>query len=169
MRKSVVVISAIAVLVLAAGAGAASRWVITSVHQIKPSVLTKLHGARGKQGPAGVVPSVVTVDSSTLTLQPGQSTFDLVPSGAWQASCPTGDVVLGTGYNVDTFDEVAFLLNYGSFVGAFVYDDGAIASQVYIQATCARVPGGSSGANVVHGPGAEISYETDLKRAEATR
>lgn len=188
MRKSAILLAVVGVLVFAAGAGAASRWVITSTKQIKPSVLRQLKGAKGAKGArgatgpkgpagpagasgaAGVVPAIVTVDSATLTLQPGQSSYDVDPTG-WLAQCPSGYSVLGTGYLAAAFDEVAFVINYGSFVGGFIYDNGSIASQVHVQATCGQVPGGSSGAHVRHmsGGGADphALYAADLKREAA--
>lgn len=50
MRRSAVAIAAIAALLGAGSATAASRWLITSINQIKPSVRAQL---RGHQGPRG--------------------------------------------------------------------------------------------------------------------
>jgi hypothetical protein len=53
-RTTTILLAVIGVLALGGVAGAASRYVITSVHQISPSVLKKLRGARGPQGYPGV-------------------------------------------------------------------------------------------------------------------
>lgn len=168
MRKSVIVVVAVGVLVLAAGAGAASRWVITSTHQIKPSVLKSLRGKtgpRGYRGPAGSVAGLATTVSEKLTLQPGQSTYDLDPSGNFKADCPGGYSATGTGFNADTFDEVAFVESYGSFVGGFIYNSGSIPSAVYLQAICA--PTSSVGADIVGHGSARVLYLADLRRASS--
>lgn len=164
MRKSVIVVAAIGSLVLVAGAGAASRFIITSTHQIKPSVLRQLHGTRGAtgaRGSAGVVPGIVTVDSPKETLQPGQSTFEVDPNN-FQATCPSGYSVLGTGFNAG-IGRADFVIAYGTFVGGFIDNDTNVPFDVYLQAVCGQVAGGSFGANAVHGPSAQARYQADLR------
>ena len=48
------IIAIVALLMLAGGSAAASRYIITSTKQIKPSVLKSLKGNRGQQGPTGI-------------------------------------------------------------------------------------------------------------------
>jgi hypothetical protein len=61
---------------------------------------------------------------------------------------------------------VGFLINYGSFVGGYIYNNGSITTQVYVQASCGQVPGGSSGAYLAgHRLSPAALYEADLKRA----
>jgi len=50
IRKSVMIITAFAVLALAGGAWATQSYVISSVSQIKPSVRAQLRGNRGRRG-----------------------------------------------------------------------------------------------------------------------
>ena len=177
MRKSVIAVAAIGCLVLAAGAGAASRWVITSTNQIKPSVLSQLHGARGAtgaRGPAGVagapgapgspgapgvVPGLITVDSPQETISSANPYTDL----NLRATCPSGYSVVGTGVNDGGVGDIGFVISYGTFVGGFISNLTSVSVQVYVQAICGQVAGGSSGANAVHRAAAEARYEADLR------
>lgn len=165
MRKSVIAFAAIGSLVLVAGAGAASRFIITSTHQIKPSVLRQLHGHNGHngaRGAAGVVPGIITVDSPMESIPPGSDTLTVDPNG-FQATCPSGYSVLGTGFNDGGIGDVGFVISFGTFVGGFVSNSTGITdNDVYLQAICGQVAGGSSGANAVHGPSAEARYHADL-------
>jgi hypothetical protein len=179
MRKSVIAIAAIGVLVLAAGAGAASRWVITSIHQIKPSVLNQLHGqngARGPQGPqgpqgaagttgaAGSVAKVDTISSGQITIPPGETSYDVDPNN-FQANCPTGETVVGTAFN-SGLATVQFVLSYSYFVGGFFDNQSSIAAQVYVEAICAPAPIGQQ-AFAAHRATRQAAYQADLKAAQA--
>lgn len=90
---------------LAGGALAANHYLITNVHQIKPSVRAKLRGARGPRGPVGPVvvsatalPTLATqvVTSAPVTL--GNDPSGNVASIDAVATCPTGSKLLGGGY-----------------------------------------------------------------------
>src|SRR5436305_1154576 len=120
-RSAVLAVAAtVGVLFVAGGAFAASRYVITSRSQIKPSVLRQLRGNRGPRGftgargPQGVVPQIKNVDSETLTLQPGQDTFQVDPNN-FKANCPAGYTVLGTGFNAG-IGNVDFVQSFAFFV-----------------------------------------------------
>ena len=52
-RPTILVAALVALAVLTAGAGAATRFVITNIGQIKPSVRAQLHGNQGPRGFAG--------------------------------------------------------------------------------------------------------------------
>jgi hypothetical protein len=52
-RTTIVAATLVALAVLTAGAGAATRFLITNVGQIKPSVRAQLRGHQGPQGPRG--------------------------------------------------------------------------------------------------------------------
>lgn len=174
MRKSVIVVAAIGCLVLAAGAGAASRYIITSIHQIKPGVLRQFRGAQGQtgaQGPtgpaglpgapgtSGVVPGLITVDSPKETISSSSPFTDV----NFVANCPNGYSVLGTGVNGGGVGNIGFVLSYGRFVGGFISNETTQAVQVYVQAICGQVSGGSSGANAVHRSSAEARFQADVR------
>lgn len=182
MRKSVIAVVIAVAFACAAGAGAASRWIITSPQQIKPSVLRELRGRDGRNGPsgrqgpqgptgpagpAGVVPALVTVDSPQITIPAGQTSYDVLPTG-FEATCPTGDSVIGTGFNAG-IGKADFVIAYGTFVGGFIENSTTIPIQAHLQAICGQVTGGSSGAYAVHRFSQQAAYQADLKRATLTR
>jgi hypothetical protein len=53
MRKTTIALSVLGALLVATTATAASRYLITSTKQIKPSVLLQLHGKKGTRGATG--------------------------------------------------------------------------------------------------------------------
>lgn len=148
--RRVVILAAVLAAFMGGSAVAASRWVITSKSQIKPSVLHQLkgnrgpRGFRGPQGPTGATGAtgpagpkglgqVVQVDGPSVTLAPGQDNFGISDN----ANCPAGDVAVGTGFDVGGVMRVGFVEAFGSFVGGFVVNDSSISAQYNWQAICA--------------------------------
>jgi hypothetical protein len=180
MRKHpvVAVAAAAGVLVIAGGAAAAGRYLITSTHQIKPSVVAQLRGNRGPQGPPGppgtngangangVVPKIVLVDSEKLSLAPGQNSYQVDPNN-FQANCPAGYTTFGTGFSGPFPRTGGFVTAYGFFVGGFFANESSITvNDVYLQAVCGAVPQGSIGPAADRG-GAESAYHARLASAAA--
>jgi hypothetical protein len=110
------------------------------------------------------------VSAPALTIPPGSTSFDVEPPN-WEAQCPSGMVVLGTGFD-GPFNEVGgFVRNYGTLVGGFFENDSLIPiSNVTVQAICGQVPGGATGAAKdarAGGGSAQARYEADLRKSEA--
>jgi hypothetical protein len=122
-RKAAVLAAvALGVLLIAASAGAATKYLITSTRQISPAVLKQLKGAQGPagatgatgpagatgapgpQGPQGPVgPAGASGSgSSSLTLTQSSKTFQ-IPAGQEYgdfAACPDGDVAVSGGWSL---------------------------------------------------------------------
>lgn len=92
MRKhvSTVAIAAMCIFVLAGGAAAASRYIITSTHQIKPSVLRKFQAKLAYQDKAG---------GSATMCPSGTDTTGQCEVGSSDARCPGGAIATGGGYD----------------------------------------------------------------------
>ena len=132
-NKFSVAILAIATFVVLAGGAFASGFIITSIHQIKPSVRAKLRGA---SGPSGIA-SIITVDSPEISLPPGgiSGQNDLI------AQCPAGSTVVGTGF-FDSIANTGFVEKFGTFVGGFMFNNTSVtANHLKVQAICASGPG----------------------------
>lgn len=113
MRK-VAVLAIVAAVLLGGTATAASRWVITSTHQIKPSVLKHLRGKtgpRGATGPAGAAGPAGGFSTANVSVVQA-APVNLCPSGQAQqcnvgggyASCPPGAVALAGGWSGPVVD-----------------------------------------------------------------
>jgi hypothetical protein len=143
--RGVALLVAVAVLAFAAGAVAHSRWVITSLSQIKPSVVAALRaspGPAGPPGPAGVAGATGpqgatgalgpqgppgTVSGSVVTVSSGFETGGEISA---VAQCPDGDNVVSGGYAVD---------GGGTVVASYPGTDGA-SWHVVMEQTGAVVP-----------------------------
>jgi hypothetical protein len=156
MRRSnaSLVLSVVAVLLALAGTAVASGYLITSTKQIKPSVRKALKGNRGPRGFSGAdgapgaagtpgspgILSLMTVDSPTVTIAPGDSSYDSDPNSL-RAQCPGGSTVVGSGFDAG-IGNVDFVEKFGTFVGGFVHNDTSITIQASVQAICAQLPPG---------------------------
>src|SRR6266508_5571149 len=109
-RPSAPLVLSVAALVLAiTGTAFAGGYVITSTKQIKPSVRRALKGDRGPRGYDGIdgangaagapgspgMSHFTVVDSPHVSLPPGTDT-----GADFNAQCPAGTVVVGTGFYV---------------------------------------------------------------------
>lgn len=113
-------------------------------------------GFPGPRGSAGIVPQIKLVDSPHETLNPGQNTFNVDPNN-FQATCPGGYTVIGTGFDAD-IGKATEVLNFGGFfVGGFIINDTSIQlTNVHVQAMCGVIPGGAS---VASARGSRIAEE----------
>jgi hypothetical protein len=122
-------------------------------------------GSPGAPGQPGFVSGVVSVKSAKVTLQPGQNTFGVDPSG-FDANCPAGQVVIGTGFDDGGVAQVGFVESYGNFVGGFISNSSSVTVAVEVQALCAAA--GADYANAVHANATRAStYAIDARRAAA--
>jgi hypothetical protein len=150
------VLSVIAVVLALGGTAVASRYLITSTKQIKPSVRAKLkgnrgtqgaQGAQGVQGPQGVpgtsgVLGLVAIDSPEVSIPAGSTSYSADPTSL-RAQCPSGTTVVGTGADTG-IGNLDLLKKYGTFVGGFVHNDTSITIQASVQAICARLAPGAA-------------------------
>jgi hypothetical protein len=122
-------------------------------------------GSQGAKGSTGIVSGVVSVKSPQVTLQPGQTTYDVNPNG-FQATCPTGQIVIGTGFDAEGVGQLGFVESFGNFVGGFISNPSSVPVTVELQGLCAAA--GGDYANAVHGNAISGSnYVTNLKQAAA--
>ncbi len=121
-------------------------------------------GAQGPAGPAGVN-AVTRVSSPTVSIPSGDSSYDVELGGgpALVATCPAGQVVIGTGFNT-SIGFVAFVESFGSFVGGFMFNDSSISIDVTVQALC--VAGSASGTNATSARGESSAFERAAASAQ---
>jgi hypothetical protein len=115
-----VVIIVVALLAFAASAGAASHYLITSTHQIKPSVLNQLHGAKGPRGytgtkgatgpvgPQGGFSAITVADATSLTyLPPAQdpTRLNILAQARSDARCPIGTTAISGGWSTGSYGD----------------------------------------------------------------
>jgi hypothetical protein len=179
LRSPALYVSVAALVAALGGTALAGGYIVTSTRQIKPSVRKALKGKRGPRGysgaagangaagpagpvgPAGVL-GLTAVDSPTVTIPPGSTSYEVDPNSL-TAQCPPGSTVVGTG--IDTgIGDLDLLRKYGTFVGGFVDNDTSITIQASVQAICAQLPPGAaqtrSGSN-------RASFEADVRALAA--
>ena len=123
-------------------------------------------GFRGPKGAAGGIATVAQVTSPMLTLAPGQTTFDVDPSGTWQANCPAGETAIGTGFNASV-GQVAFVEAFGRFVGGFIINPTSVTIQVTVQAICGETSGSGGLVRGSSRVASEGRYDSMLATSEA--
>ena len=151
MRRFTAGVAVVAVLAFAGGATAASRWVVSNLNQIKPSVRAQLRtrGPQGPQGPQGAQgPAGPAGVSSTSNIQDAAASSPICAFGSGScdvasatASCPAGSYVVGGSANVDTIETPI-----STFAGATIYsavanDDSPFSGTLTVTAICATGSG----------------------------
>lgn len=123
-------------------------------------------GARGAAGPPGIA-NVRYVDSVSVSLQPGQTTVDILGYGGFKAQCPSGYYVIGTGFDA-SIGKQAYVAAYNTFVGGFAYNDTSITiTDVHLQAVCAQLAPGASVASASAKRREQNRYGGNLRRLQA--
>jgi hypothetical protein len=165
MRKLSVALIAVAVLVAAGGATAAGRYIITNIHQIKPSVVAHLKGRRGPTGPrgskgqTGAAGQQGTPGLTAIKTYVGSLT-DATPCCATTAAilatvnCPTGLTAVSGGWEADPNNvplAAAFIdngpSNTNGWVVAMVNEDQQNAAGIQAIVNCALgAPGATAAA-----------------------
>jgi hypothetical protein len=143
MFKRTLFATAVAVVLLGGSAYAGSRWVITSTHQIKPSVLKQLRGQnrRGRGGRAGWT-SRDRDDSRCRRLRAvlPEHRFELRRRQR-HGDCPGSAVAVGGAANADTIGANISTFTGGNVYVADVYNASSYSGTLSVTAICAGGPG----------------------------
>lgn len=119
-RKHIAALAVGGCLLCVGTGAAATRYIITSPSQIKPSVLKRLMGRRGPRGfngqtgPVGPVGQTGPAGPAGQTVRAVQSVDGTVASidndgtATSTATCPAGTVLTGGGMNTDDADATMF-------------------------------------------------------------
>lgn len=158
MRKRgilTIVAAVVASVVVAGGATAAGRYLITNTHQIKPSVMAQLHGTRGprgfqgaqgneglqgaqgQSGPAGIA-NVQDVSNSTSYCDSSGGSCSVA---SITATCPAGSYVTGGGAYDDTIQTPISTFASLSSYGAVSDNGSSFSGTLTVTAVCASGAG----------------------------
>jgi hypothetical protein len=80
---------------------------------------------------------LVLVESRTYSVAPGETTVDAAGLAGFTADCPSGYLVVGTGWEGD-FGDMWSVNTYEFFVGGFGTNDASIPGDFRLQAICAQ-------------------------------
>jgi hypothetical protein len=156
LLRKIALAAAIAAALVAGSAFAASRWIITNLHQIKPSVAAQLRGKQGPpgttgatgatgatgpqgaQGPAGIS-TVHDVSSAPVSYCASSGGACSVASAT--AYCPPGSYAVGGAAYVTSIDTPISTFAASTSYAAVSNDDGPFAGSLTATAVCASGPG----------------------------
>lgn len=167
--KAALIVAAIAVVLSCTGSAIAAK--LITGKQIKNGSITGTDISDGTIGTrdlaSGPAMDVAAVDGPEVTLQPGQSSYQLEQAGGPKmvAACPAGQVVSGVGFN-NSVASVGFAESFGTFAAAYFYNDTSIPVPVSVQALCVR---GSDVAARALASSSTGRFERMQRAAERTR
>ncbi len=167
MRKhvSTIAIAVVSIFVLAGGAAAASRYIITSTRQIKPSVLRKFQAKLAYQDQLG--------PSATLCPAGSSSTGQCAVASS-DARCPRGAIATGGGYDGGSNPPVGATAAYdepdndGQGWHVILVNDASVGATFRATAVCLGVARGAFSARSGSVPASvrtHIAQEVALLRA----
>lgn len=136
-------VSLVALFFSLTGAGlAASPYIITSTHQIKPNVLNALRGRSGPAGQAGPQGAASPTGIPQITIAQATTVIASGP-GVGQALCPGQLLAIGGGYNEPDEAGIVATSSYplpgslGWYIVAHATDNSAHIVNVYAVCTTA--------------------------------
>jgi hypothetical protein len=162
-RVTTVVVAAVAIFAIAGGATAATKYIITSTHQIKPSVLQKLRTQLLFKDQLG---SVVSMCPS------GTDTTGQCEVAASDARCPSPGIAMGGGFDGGSSPPLGAFMGYnepdsdGRGWHIIMGNAGSSTSTFQTVAVCVvtSVPAGAAHAGVPSSVRAQISREVASMR-----